>query len=88
MDAIRMDDGIALLDAHKCIGCGLCVSSCPIEAFSLHRKPGPEKPKIPEKLTHAAVKRLWVRGKLGLGRVSSLLIRSQKDRLFSQGNKS
>ncbi|MBD3414839.1 MAG: 4Fe-4S dicluster domain-containing protein [Candidatus Aminicenantes bacterium] len=87
MDAIRMDDGIAVLDADKCIGCGLCVSSCSSQALFLKRKPGPESPKIPEKLTHAAVKRLRVRGKLGRGKVSSLLLRSQKARPFSKGKR-
>jgi ferredoxin len=27
------------LDANRCIGCGLCVSTCPTEALTLRRKP-------------------------------------------------
>ncbi|MGM0466971.1 MAG: 4Fe-4S binding protein [Acidobacteriota bacterium] len=85
MDALTLDHDKVILDQKYCIGCGLCVSTCPSNALTLKRKPGPEKPKVPEKLTSAAVKRLRVRGKLGLGRVSSLLIRSRKDRFLSKG---
>ncbi len=85
MDALTLDHDKVILDQKYCIGCGLCVSTCPSNALTLKRKPGPEKPKVPEKLTSAAVRRLRVRGKLGLGRVSSLLIRSRKDRFLSKG---
>ncbi len=80
MDAVHLDDGKAALDSTQCIGCGLCVTTCPENAIHLHRKPEPEKPPVPDKITKAAVKRLRIRGKFGAGRVSSLLIRSAKDR--------
>ena len=85
MDALELNHDKAALEENKCIGCGLCVSTCPTNALKLKRKPGPEKPKVPEKLTSAAVKRLRVRGKIGLGKVSSLILRSKKDRFFSKG---
>ena len=36
-----MDD-VAEVDKDACIGCGLCVSSCPTEGISLARKTGDE----------------------------------------------
>jgi len=87
MDALELGDDKAVLDEKYCIGCGLCVSTCPSNALSLKRKSGPERPKVPEKITSAAIKRLRVRGKLGLKRVSSLLVSSKKDRLLTKGGR-
>lgn len=39
MDAIVMEDGTATIDQDQCIGCGLCVTTCPDEAISLLLKP-------------------------------------------------
>ena len=39
-------DGTVRVDPDKCIGCGLCVSSCPDKAVSLlRRSPPPDVPK-------------------------------------------
>lgn len=84
MDALELTDGKAALDVSKCIGCGLCVTTCPEEAIRLERKPGPETPPVPEKITKAAVKRLRIRGKFSAGRVGSLLFKSTKDRFLSR----
>jgi Pyruvate/2-oxoacid:ferredoxin oxidoreductase delta subunit len=35
VDAIRMEDGLPLVDDHWCIGCGVCVAVCPSEAAYL-----------------------------------------------------
>jgi len=34
-----MGDEHAVLNADRCIGCGLCVSTCPSGALVLERKP-------------------------------------------------
>ena len=37
MDAITMDD-TAVVDPDRCIGCGLCVPTCPGDAIVLRQK--------------------------------------------------
>jgi formate hydrogenlyase subunit 6/NADH:ubiquinone oxidoreductase subunit I len=40
MDAISMtEDQVASIDLHRCIGCGLCINTCPEEALTLAAKP-------------------------------------------------
>lgn len=34
-DAIRVEDGIAVIDYDKCTGCGKCVPECPVECLRL-----------------------------------------------------
>jgi Fe-S-cluster-containing hydrogenase component 2 len=38
MDAIDVTDGIAGIDLERCIGCGLCVTTCPTDAIELIKK--------------------------------------------------
>jgi Fe-S-cluster-containing hydrogenase component 2 len=42
MDALKVQDGTAVLDARRCIGCGLCVTGCPNGVARLERKPEAE----------------------------------------------
>jgi len=34
-DAIRVEDGVAVVDEDKCTGCGMCVSACPRKLIEL-----------------------------------------------------
>jgi Fe-S-cluster-containing hydrogenase component 2 len=40
VDAIQIENDLATVSISKCIGCGLCVSTCPNESISmLHKQP-------------------------------------------------
>ena len=34
----RAEDGLVVIDATKCIGCGLCTTKCEFDAIKLHRE--------------------------------------------------
>jgi Fe-S-cluster-containing hydrogenase component 2 len=44
MDAIQEGDDVSEMIQGRCIGCGLCISTCPVEAISLMLKPEMEAP--------------------------------------------
>lgn len=46
--ALELRDDIAVLDRERCIGCGVCIITCPNEALRLERK-GAEEVSIPAK---------------------------------------
>jgi ferredoxin len=36
---MAVPDDVCVIDAGRCVGCGLCFSACPTEALSLQRRP-------------------------------------------------
>ena len=36
---INKDEGLAMVDFNKCMGCGVCESACPVEAVTLRVEP-------------------------------------------------
>lgn len=49
--AIEMNEDLAVIDTGKCIGCGLCVTACPVEAIVLvRRSDGPAIPATNKKM--------------------------------------
>ncbi len=50
MNALSEGDETVELNMDRCIGCGLCVSTCPSNALELIRRPGTDKAAIPDEL--------------------------------------
>jgi electron transfer flavoprotein alpha subunit len=60
-NAIRMQDGIAVVDPELCIGCGKCLSVCPVEAITLAEGEAASQPAVePAAAPAAAENRLDV----------------------------
>jgi NAD-dependent dihydropyrimidine dehydrogenase PreA subunit len=83
MEAVYLDDGKAVLDLNRCIGCGLCVTTCPSDSLSLARKPGAEQPSVPKDIVETYINVGQARGKLGVGELTGLQVRSKVDRLLA-----
>ena len=83
MEAISLDNGYAALDLDRCIGCGLCVTTCPTGSLSLQRKPEGEQPYVPKDLVDTNVKLGQARGKLTTGGLVGMLFRSKVDRMLA-----
>ena len=47
MDAFTEGAGQVIFNADRCIGCGLCVSTCPSGALTLVRKPDNDPTDLP-----------------------------------------
>jgi Fe-S-cluster-containing hydrogenase component 2 len=49
MDAIALGpEDVAQVDLRRCIGCGLCVTTCPTEAIRLELKPDAQRRDPPQ----------------------------------------
>ena len=66
-----------------CIGCGLCVSTCPTASLSLKRKPESEQVKVPKDGIAAAIEHGRARGKLRLGELIKMQAKSKIDRFLA-----
>ena len=47
MEALTLEDDQVVLNSTRCIGCGLCVSTCPTGSLTLVRKPASGQIKVP-----------------------------------------
>lgn len=83
MEALSIDNKKSVLDLNRCIGCGLCVSTCPTHSLSLVRKPKTKQPYVPEDFVETNVKLGKARGKLGVGKMIGMQVRSKLDRLLA-----
>jgi Fe-S-cluster-containing hydrogenase component 2 len=47
MNALILEGEKVVFNSPRCIGCGLCVSTCPTGSLTLVRKPASEQIKMP-----------------------------------------
>ncbi len=83
MEALSVDRKKAVLDLNRCIGCGLCVGTCPTGSLSLVRKPKGQQPYVPRDIVETHIKLGKARGKLSVGRMVGMKVRSKLDRLLA-----
>jgi Fe-S-cluster-containing hydrogenase component 2 len=83
MEALRLDDGTVVLDADRCIGCGLCVTTCPTNSLSLRRKPESAQAHIPRDIVDTTIKLGQARGKLTIAGMIGMVVKSKVDRLLA-----
>ena len=81
MEALEIGDDGLILYEHRCIGCGLCVTTCTTGALSLVRKPQADQPYVPRDLVDLHLRRGRARGVLGTGDLGKKVVRSIVDRL-------
>jgi electron transport complex protein RnfB len=85
MEAIGVDNGYAAVNKDRCIGCGLCVSTCPEGAVALVRKPEEEQQRIPRDLTDQYIRALRTRGIVNTRDLVGWQVRSKIERLLARG---
>jgi len=83
MEALCIDNKKTALDLNRCIGCGLCVSTCPTQSLSLVRKPKAKQPYVPKDIIETNNKVGKARGKLGMSKLIGMQVRSKLDRLLA-----
>ena len=78
-----MSEKKAILDLDRCIGCGLCVSTCPSHSLSLVRKPPSEQADIPQDHVRSVIKVAQARGRMRMRELISMQVKSKLDRLLA-----
>jgi len=58
MEAIVEEDGTYMVLGERCIGCGVCILTCPTESISMVRRPEAERDVPPADLIHWSVNRV------------------------------
>jgi Fe-S-cluster-containing hydrogenase component 2/DNA-binding Lrp family transcriptional regulator len=84
MDAIKPDGDKIVVNLERCIGCGLCVTTCPTESFVLERKPEAEQTEVPDSLLQTYIKLGRERGKLNFIRLAGLWLRFKTKNLSAK----
>jgi Pyruvate/2-oxoacid:ferredoxin oxidoreductase delta subunit len=88
MEASRIEDGKHVLDLDRCIGCGLCVTTCPTRSLRLVLKKESEQPEVPETLAKAYIRLARVRGRRQVFNLSKMWLHSKRGKLLRAQQKS
>ncbi len=81
MEAISLPDGVAELNLERCIGCGLCVTTCPNNALTLVRKPEAQQRFVPKDVVQMTIRLAQSRGRLRPLQIARIAAHSAIDRL-------
>jgi Pyruvate/2-oxoacid:ferredoxin oxidoreductase delta subunit len=82
MEAIQVN-GAAQIQDERCIGCGLCVTTCDTGALSLERKPEAEQPYIPKNTVENWMRLGRQRGVINKPNLVMMRLRSKIDRFLA-----
>ncbi len=86
MEAITGKKGEPVaLNLDRCIGCGLCVSTCPTKSLKLARKSPEAQTPIPPDAMQSHIQLAKTRGKLSRGKLVKMTLKSKMDRLLAKG---
>jgi Fe-S-cluster-containing dehydrogenase component len=77
------EDGIVSISEKECIGCGLCVNTCPGHSLSMKRKMDNPYAHIPKSVATMNIKLGRARGKMTNMGLARMLLKSKIDRLLS-----
>jgi len=83
MEALKLEADKVRLDVDRCIGCGLCVSTCPADSLTLVRKPQCEQPEVPEDIIDASIRLGKARGKITTPGLIKMMVKSKVDRILT-----
>ena len=64
MEAIDVVDGLSTISLNQCIGCGLCVTTCPVEAIQLVKKSDDQLYEPPKSGIETYMRIMQERGKI------------------------
>ena len=70
----------------RCIGCGLCVSTCPTDSIRLVRKPDSEQPETPKDIVQNLMQLGKARGKISTPGLMKMMVKSKIERILTRGS--
>jgi NAD-dependent dihydropyrimidine dehydrogenase PreA subunit len=84
--SVRKEADIITQNPDRCIGCGLCVSTCPTDSIRLVRKPDSEQPEVPQDIVENLIRLGKARGKITTPGLMKMMVKSKVDRFLTMGS--